>query len=199
MRSPASAKAMQDNIEIRWHGRGGQGAVTASKILAETAMLSGRYVQAFPEFGPERAGAPVKSFNRISLNPINTHVQITSPDVVVVLDPTLLGMVDVCEGLSKDGILIINTDKSPAELRKELTSQIGKIATIDATSIAIKEFKRNIPNTPMIAAFVKVTGMLKLEEVMNNFKEQYKTKFTPEVIEANLRAMKVAYEKVNIE
>ena len=190
---------MRDKIEVRWHGRGGQGAVTASKILAEAAILSGKFIQAFPEFGPERAGAPVKSFTRISARPINTHTQIASPDVIVVLDPTLIGTVNVCEGIAKDGILIINTSKTPGETRKTLGLSLGKIATVDATEIAIKEMKRNIPNTPMIAALIRVTGMMKLEEVMNNFKKQYSGKFNPDLIEANLRAMKSAYEKVKME
>lgn len=189
---------MQDKIEIRWHGRGGQGAVTASKILADAALASGKFVQAFPEFGPERTGAPVKSFNRISTQPINTHIQITNPDIVVVLDPTLIGIVDICEGLSRDGTLIINTDKSPGQIRKELSKPIGKIATVNATDIAIKEFKRNIPNTPMIAALVKITGILKLEDVLEGFKKQYSEKFSPEVVEANLGAMKAAYNEVKI-
>ncbi len=190
---------MQDKIEVRWHGRGGQGAVTASKILAEAALLSGKFVQAFPEFGPERAGAPVKSFTRISPHPINTHTQINAPDVVVVLDPTLIGMINVCEGLAKDGILIINTNKTPKEIRGKIRADIGKIATVDATDISIKEFKRNIPNTPMIAALIKVTGILKLEEIMEGFKKQSSGKFSPEIIEANLRAMKTAYVTVKVE
>ncbi len=189
---------MRDKVEIRWHGRGGQGAVTASKILADAALLSGKYIQAFPEFGPERAGAPVKSFNRISTNPINTHIQISLPDVVIVLDPTLIGMVNVCEGLSADGALIINTDKSPAEIRKKFSSAVKNVATLDATGIAIKEFKRNIPNTPMIGALVKVTGILKLEDILEGFKKQYSGKFSPEVVEANLRAMRAAYDEVKV-
>lgn len=189
---------MQDKIEIRWHGRGGQGAVTASKILAEAALLSGKFVQAFPEFGPERAGAPVKSFNRISSSPINTHIQISAPHVVVVLDPTLIGTVDVCEGLSKEGILIINTSKSPTDIKKQLGRDIGKVAAVNATDIAMKEFKKNIPNTPMISALIKVTGILKLEDVLEGFKKQYSGKFSPEVVEANLRAMKAAYNEVKI-
>lgn len=190
---------MQDKIEIRWHGRGGQGVVTASEILADAALISGKFVQAFPEFGPERAGAPVKSFNRISTHPIDTHIQISAPDVVVVLDSTLIGMVDVCEGISKGGVLIINTNKSPGEVRKELGREVGKVATVNATDIAIKEFKRNIPNTPMIGAFVKVTGILNLEDILAGFKKQYSAKFSPEIIEANLRAIKTAYNEVKTE
>lgn len=186
-------------IEIRWHGRGGQGVVTASKILAEAALLSGMYIQAFPEFGPERAGAPVKSFNRISKRPIATHIQITNPDVVVVLDPTLIGTLDICEGICKEGVLIINTNKSPKKIREEFAKGIGKIATIDATDIAIKELKRNIPNTPMIGALVKVTKIIKLEDTLEGFKKQYSGKFSQEVIEANLRAIQTAYNQVIVE
>ena len=189
---------MRDIVEIRWHGRGGQGAVTAAKILAEAALLSGKFVQAFPEFGPERAGAPVKSFTRISARPINTHTQILSPDAVVVLDPTLIEMVNVCDGLSAAGALILNTDKTPQEMKKRLGAAAGRIATVDATDISIKAFKRNIPNTPMIAALVKVTGIMKLEEVIDGFKKQSSGKFSPEVVEANVRAMKSAYEAVKI-
>lgn len=189
---------MQDTIEIRWHGRGGQGAVTASKILADAALLSGKYVQAFPEYGPERAGAPVKSFTRISTVPITTHVQVTSPNIVVVLDPTLLGMADVCEGLSQDGVLIVNTNKTPAYIKEALSSKAGKIATINATEIAIKELKKNIPNTPMIGALVRVTGLLKLENLLDGFKKQYSAKFSPGVVEANLRAINSAYNEVKI-
>ncbi len=189
---------MQDKVEIRWHGRGGQGAVTASKILAEAALLSGKFIQAFPEFGPERAGAPVKSFNRISSSPINTHIQISSPDAVVVLDHTLIGMIDVCEGLSKDGILVINSIKSPDEVRKELGKVVGKVAIVDATGIALKELKRNLPNTPLIGALIKASGFLKLDDVLAGFKKQYSGKFTPEVVEANLRAIKTAYDEVKI-
>jgi len=190
---------MQDNVEVRWHGRGGQGAVTASKILAEAALASGKFIQAFPEYGPERAGAPVKSFNRISAKPINTHLQIANPDIVVVLDPTLIGMVDVCEGLSETGVLIINTGKNPSDIKRELKMAKGKVATVDATSIAIREFKRNIPNTPMIGALVKVTGILKIEDVFDGFKKQYTGKFSPEVVEANLKAMKAAYDEAKTE
>lgn len=183
-------------LEIRWHGRGGQGAVTAAKILAESAMLDGKFIQAFPEYGPERAGAPVRSFTRISPSPIHTHSQVTDPKLVIVLDPTLLEVIDVTEGLPEDGILIVNTTESPKELRQRLNVKGRKLFTVPATDIAIKELKRNIPNTPMIAALVKVTGMLDIKTVEKNFKEKYSKKFNPEVIEGNIRAMNTAYEAV---
>ncbi len=187
---------MDELLEIRWHGRGGQGAVTAAKILAESAILDGNFIQAFPEYGPERAGAPVRSFTRISSSPIYIHSQVTEPKVVVVLDPTLLEVIDVTEGLPDDGILIVNTNESPKELRERLRIKSKKIFTVPATDIAIKELKRNIPNTPMIAALVKATSILEIGTVEKNFKEKYSKKFNSEIIEGNLRAMKTAFESV---
>lgn len=187
---------MSDLLEIRWHGRGGQGAVTAAKILAESALLDGKFIQAFPEYGPERAGAPVRSYTRISPSPINMHSQVTEPKVVVVLDPTLLEVIDITEGLTEDGTLIINTNESPKELRERLNIKGRKIFTVSATDIAIKELKRNIPNTPMIAALVKVLGILEMGAVEKNFKQKFSKKFNPEVIEGNLRAMRTAFESV---
>ena len=187
---------MKELLEVRWHGRGGQGAVTAAKILAESAILDGKFIQAFPEYGPERAGAPVKSFTRISSSPIHTHAQVTDPELVVVLDPTLLEVIDVTEGLAEDGTLIVNTNESPKDLRQRLDIKGRKIFTVPATDIAIKELKRNIPNTPMIAALVKVTGILDIKTVEKNFKEKYSKKFNPQIIEGNLRAKETAFKYV---
>ncbi|MFH1848494.1 MAG: 2-oxoacid:acceptor oxidoreductase family protein, partial [Candidatus Omnitrophota bacterium] len=185
---------MTKKIEIRWHGRGGQGAVTAAKILAEAALSAGKYVQAFPEFGPERAGAPVKSFNRISDNPITAHSQITNPNIVVVLDETLLSMINVCDGIAEDGVLVINTRKSPSEVKKDICGGV-KVAVVDATEIAMKEFGRNIPNTPMIAALAKATDVLKFDAVIDSLKSQFSKKFSADIVDQNLRAMKEAFEK----
>ena len=187
---------MDELLEIRWHGRGGQGVVTAAKILAESAILDGKFIQAFPEYGPERAGAPVKSYTRISSSPIYIHSQVTEPKMVVVLDPTLLEVTDITEGLAEDGVLIINTDESPGALRERLKIKGRKIFTCPATEIAIKELKRNIPNTPMIAALLKVTSILEIGTVEKNFKERYSKKFSQEIIEGNLRAMRAAFESV---
>ncbi len=187
---------MKELLEVRWHGRGGQGAVTAAKVLAESAIVDGKFIQAFPEYGPERAGAPVRSFTRISKEPIYIHSQVTDPKVVVVLDPTLLEVINVTEGLTEDGILIINTNESPKDIKERLKIKNIKVFTVSATDIAIKELKRNIPNTPMIAALLKVTGILKIEKVCSNFKSKYSKKFNPEIIEGNLRAMKSAYDSV---
>ena len=190
---------MTEMKEIRWHGRGGQGAVTAAKILAEAALREGKYIQAFPEYGPERTGAPVRSFTRISDAPIHTHAQVTNPHMVAVLDPTICDVVDVTEGLPNDGIIVINTRHSPQDMRKALGIKGCKIATVPATDIAIKELKRNIPNTPMIGALVRVSGLLKLNSVIEDFKTKYGKKFRPEIIEANVRAMKEAHESVKEE
>ncbi len=190
---------MKETIEIRWHGRGGQGAVTAAKIVADSAVYDGKFVQAFPEFGAERAGAPVKSFNRISPEPIYIHSQIENPDVVVVLDPTLLDAVNVCDGLSDGGILIVNTTEAPQDIKKRCRAERFKVYTVAATDISLRELKRNIPNTPMVAALVKITGILKLDAVIENFKKKYAGKFRPEVIEANVRAMKAAADEVRSE
>jgi len=190
---------MKDTIEIRWHGRGGQGAVTAANIVADSAVYDGKYVQAFPEFGAERAGAPVRSFNRISSSPIYLHSQIEVPDVVIVLDPTLLEAVNVCEGLSEKGILLVNTVDSPKEIRQRCGFTKGKVYTVPATDISLRELKRNIPNTPMIAALVSITGILKLDTVIENFKKKYAAKFRPEIIEANIKAMKAAAAEVKAE
>ncbi len=190
---------MNELLEIRWHGRGGQGAVTAAKILAESALGDGKFIQAFPEYGPERAGAPVRSFTRIGSSPIYIHSQVTDPKIVLVLDPTLLDVVDVTEGLAEDGTIIINSNEPPQEVRKKTGIKGRKIFTVPATDIAIKELKRNIPNTPMIAALLKITNILNIEAVKNNFKVKYSKKFKPEIIEANLRAMDEAFKSVMTE
>lgn len=190
---------MKEMIEIRWHGRGGQGAVTAAKIVADSAVYGGKYVQAFPEFGAERAGAPVASFNRISSEPIYIHSQVEHPGIVLVLDPTLIGAVSVCDGLLDDGVLIVNTTESPRDIRTRCGMQKGKIYTIAATDISLRELKRNIPNTAMVAALVKVTGILELDTVIDNFKKKYASKYRPEVIDANVRSMKAAADEIKSE
>jgi len=190
---------MKKTIEIRWHGRGGQGAVTAAKIVADSAVYDGKFVQAFPEFGAERQGAPVRSFNRISTEPIYTHSQVENPDVVIVLDPTLIESINVCDGLPDDGVLIVNTSDTPQNIRKKCGLAKGKVYTVPATDISLRELKRNIPNTPLVAALVKVTGILKLDAVIDNFRKKYSHKFRPEIIEANIKAMQAAASEVKAE
>ncbi|MBU1026306.1 MAG: 2-oxoacid:acceptor oxidoreductase family protein [Candidatus Margulisbacteria bacterium] len=185
-------------IEIRWHGRGGQGAKTAALLFADAALSLGKYIQAFPEYGPERMGAPVQSFNRLSDNPITVHCGMTNPQIVLVLDPTLMGSVDVAHGLLADGSLIVNTSKSPQEIRKEANIKGAKIFTVDASAIAIDKIGRNIPNTPMLGALVKVSGLLDFNEMIKNTEEKLKKKFAhkPEIIKGNIEAVKTAHDSV---
>ena len=190
---------MDSMLEVRWHGRGGQGAVTAAKVLAESVSSDGKYIQAFPEYGPERMGAPVQAFTRISDDPIEIHCQVTDPSVVVVLDATLLKRVDVLAGLPNDGTLIVNTKDTPAAIRERLKAEGRKIYTVDATGISLKCLGRNIPNTPMIGALLKVTRMTKLETVVEDFKKKYARKFRPEIIEGNVKAIEEAYQEVKSE
>lgn len=189
---------MKGLVEIRWHGRGGQGVVTAGEILAEAAMEEGKYFQAFPDYGPERMGAPIKAYTRISDSPIEIHSQITSPDIVVVVDSTLIGLVNVAEGLKDGGIIVLNTSLSPQEAREKLGlgNKPVKIFTVDASQIAIKHFGRNIPNTPMLGALVKATGLVSLDSIIHLTKERLGTKVTEEIIQANIQAIKEAYESV---
>ncbi|MBU0605488.1 MAG: 2-oxoacid:acceptor oxidoreductase family protein, partial [Candidatus Omnitrophica bacterium] len=179
---------MRDMIEIRWHGRGGQGAKTAALLLADAALASGKYIQAFPEYGPERMGAPVASFNRISSNPIKLHSGVTDPDIVIVLDPTLMDSVDVTEGMPANGTLLVNIEKSPAEVKSIFGIGAGiKICTVDASNISIETIGRDIPNTPMLGALIKATGILDFKEMMEDMKKKLEKKFKtkPEVVAGN--------------
>ncbi len=182
--------------EIRWHGRAGQGVVTAGELLAEAAMEEGKYFQAFPDYGPERMGAPIKSYTRISDGPIEVHHQILYPDVIIVVNPNLIGAVNLTEGLKEDGMAIINTPDSPAEVRQKLGLKGGKVATLDATGIAMDTLKRDIPSTLMLGAVAKVTGLVSLDSVVHLTKERLGEKLRPEVVEANVVALKRAYEEV---
>ncbi|MCS7180684.1 MAG: 2-oxoacid:acceptor oxidoreductase family protein [bacterium] len=189
---------MKEIFEIRWHGRGGQGAKTAALLFGDACVSTGKYIQAFPEYGPERMGAPVASFNRISSSPIRIHSGIENPDVVVVLDFSLIEQINVCEGLDdKRGILLINTPLSPEEIKKRIGFG-GKVYTVDASKIAIETIGREIPNTPMMGALIKVTGILKLDELLHDTRKKLEVKFRnkPEVIEGNLKAIERAYNEV---
>ena len=189
---------MKNMIEIRWHGRGGQGAKTAALLFADSALSSGKFIQAFPEYGPERMGAPVQSFNRLSDKPITLHCGITSPDIVIILDPTLMATIDVTAGLSNDGVIIINTPLSPKEMRKEMGITGKKIFTIDASGISKSTLGREIPNTPLLGALIKVSGLLKIESVLEDTRKKLEKKFRakPELIDGNIQAIKRAYEEV---
>jgi pyruvate ferredoxin oxidoreductase gamma subunit len=183
-------------IEIRWHGRGGQGVVTAGKLLAETAMNSGKYFQAFPDYGPERMGAPIRAFTRLSSKPINIHSQVEEPDIVVVLDGTLLGTVDVTEGLKEDGILLVNTAMAPDEMREAAGFDTGKAFAVNASHIAIEEMGREVTNTPMLGAFARATGLFDLEEMAQEVRAWFGAKLSDEAIEGNVRAMRRAAEEL---
>ena len=183
----------KETIEIRWHGRGGQGAVTASKLLAETALEEGKYFQGMPDYGAERMGAPVRAFTRISTAPIRPYCQITEPDVVLLLDPTLLGVIDITEGLKDDGMLIVNSTFSPAEVRAQLGYK-GEIYTVDATGIAMDLMGRNLPNTPMLGALVRATGIVAKESLINELRIKLGATMKQEVVEANVSALESAYQ-----
>lgn len=189
---------MPNFTEIRWHGRGGQGAKTAAELLAEAAGAAGKYIQGFPEYGPERMGAPVLAFNRISDEPIKLHCHVSKPGIVVVLDPTLVGKVAVTDGLPEDGMILINTNRSPEEMRRLLGIERGKVFTVDATQIALETIGRAIPNTPMLGALIRVSGLLDFDSFMTHTREELEKKFKRrrEVIEGNLEAIERAYREV---
>lgn len=191
---------MENLTEIRWHGRGGQGAVTASKLLASAVGEEGYYVQAFPEYGAERMGVPVQSFNRISKDPIKLHCQIKTPDFVLVLDQTLLKSIDVTEGIKEGGIIIVNTPKYPKEVKKMMKTgdKNIKVYTVDATKISIDTIGKPIPNTPMIGALVKLIDFLELEPLIKVIKKILSKKFDEQIIEGNLNAIIKAYEEVKV-
>ena len=189
---------MEKMIEIRWHGRGGQGAKTASLLLADAAFNTGKYIQGFPEYGPERMGAPITAYNRISDTPITIHSNIYEPDYVVVVDDTLLSSVPVTDGLKKEGAIVINTTKTPEELKGLLKGYEGNIYTIDARKVSIEALGKYFPNTPMLAAIVKVTGIMTDEELLADMQNSFKHKFAkkPEVIEGNMKALELALKEV---
>ncbi len=189
---------MKDLIEIRWHGRGGQGAKTASLLLADAAFNTGKYIQGFPEYGPERMGAPITAYNRISTTPIRVHSNIYEPDYVVVVDDTLLSAVDVTSGLKEDGAILINTTKSIDEIKPLLKGYNGSVYTIDARKISEEALGRYFPNTPMLAAIVKVTGIMSDEDFIKDMEGSFKHKFAkkPEVIPGNMQAVEVALKEV---
>jgi pyruvate ferredoxin oxidoreductase gamma subunit len=190
---------MSELTEIRWHARAGQGAVTAAKLVAETALLQGRFIQAMPEYGPERTGAPLKAFTRVSDEPIEVHNNITNPQVVIVLDETLLGFVDVTEGLKEGGTVILNSRLTPAEARRELgVDDSIRVATVDATGIALDTIKRDIPSTPIVGALSSVVGTVPLDKVKEKLITSFGKKFSKEVIDANLASVQRASEEVQV-
>ncbi len=189
---------MKDLLEIRWHGRGGQGAKTAAQFLAEAALDLGKSIQAFPEYGPERAGAPIRTYTRISDKEINIHSPITNPEIVAVIDPTLLETVDVTEGLENDGTLIVNTPEDPASIRGKLNFKKGKVAVCDATKISLETLGIPIPNTPMLGALLRVNPIVPLEALEKEVRKKFLKKIGEEKTEANIKAIKRAFEEVKI-
>jgi len=189
---------MSNLTEIRWHGRGGQGAKTASLLLADAAFNTGKYIQGFPEYGPERMGAPITAYNRISDNPITIHSNIYEPNYVVVVDDSLLESVDVTAGLKEDGAIIINSVKEPEDLRPLLNGYKGKICTIDAKTISLETLGAYFPNTPMLAAVVKVSKVMDEEVFLDDMIGSFKHKFAkkPEVIEPNMKALERSLKEV---
>jgi len=183
----------KETVEIRWHGRGGQGAVTASKLLAEAALEEGKYFQGMPDYGAERMGAPVIAFTRISSEPIRPYCQVTEPDVVVVLDHTLLDVVDVSEGLKDDGLLIVNTTASPSEVCSQVGYK-GKVCTVGATGIAMETLGRNLPNTPMLGALIRASGVVSKEHLIAVLRRILGATMKEKIVEGNVTALEKAYQ-----
>lgn len=189
---------MKNGIEIRWHGRGGQGAKTAALLLADVAFKTGRNVQGFPEYGPERMGAPITAYNRISEEVIRVHSNIYTPDFVVVVDETLLDSVDVTAGLKEEGAIIINTPKKREEIIGKLRGYPGGVYTVDARKISVETLGKNFPNSPMLAAAVAVSRVMERETFIQEMRASYQHKFAkkPEVIEGNMKALQRAFDEV---
>jgi len=186
---------MSQMTEIRWHGRAGQGVVTAGELLGEAVMEGGKFFQAFPEYGAERMGAPIKAYTRISDTPIELHCPILEPDIVIVVNPNLLGVVDLTEGLKREGIIIINTPQPPAEIRRRLSFDGGKVWCVDASKIATEEFKRDIPSTMMLGVIVRAAGVVHLDVLTHLTREKLSGKLRPEVVESNVRALQRAHKE----
>ncbi len=187
----------KETIEIRWHGRAGQGVVTAAVTLADVVSTEeDLFVQAFPEFGAEKRGAPILAFNRISKKPIRSHSQVYYPDIVVVTDPTLLGLVDIASGAKEDALFLMNTTFDINLIREKLSLEEKKIYALDAYTIAEDELGRAIPNVPMVSALVKVTGLMDLEKFTKNLRVSLGKKLRPEVVEKNMKTIDRAFKEV---
>lgn len=189
---------MKNTIEIRWHGRGGQGAKTAALLLADVAFETGKYVQGFPEYGPERMGAPITAYNRISDEVIRIHSNIYEPDYVVVVDETLLEAVDVTKGLNPDGAIVVNTPRKAAEIAALLKGYQGRVYVVDARRISVAALGKYFPNTPMLAAIVKVCGVMEEERFVEEMQKSFSHKFAskPEVVEGNMKALRMTLAEV---
>lgn len=193
-------KRLNEAVEIRWHGRGGQGAKTACLLLADVAFSSGKHVQGFPEYGPERMGAPITAYNRITDEHCKVHSNIYTPDYVVVVDETLLKSVDVTKGLKENGALIINSKKTPEDIRPLLNGYEGKVCVVDAEKISMETLGKNFPNTPMLGAVVKVSNVIDQERFIKDMRESFEHKFANKesVIEGNMKALVKSMEEVKV-
>ena len=189
----------RSSAQIRWHARGGQGAVTAAKMVAELALEQGKHFQAFPEYGPERSGAPIVAFTRVSDQPIQVHCGVEHPQIVVVMDSSLLDVIDVTKGLADDGILLVNVDASPAALRAHHGLKGHRLFTVAATHIATETIGRPIPNTPVIGALVAITGLFPLDMVTEFLRYEFGKKFPPKVVEGNIAALERGHQEVKSE
>ncbi len=191
---------MTNLLEIRWHARGGQGAKTASALLAESAMGAGKHVQGFPEFGPERMGAPIRAYNRIGDAPVTIHSNVENPDVVIVLDPSLIGPVNVTEGLKPGGIIFVNSTLSPEEVKKQIGVDDIRVATLDASKISLDCIGRDIPNTPMMGALLKLVEILPFDYFVESMTEDLSKRFKgrDEIVEGNIKAIQRAFEEVSV-
>ena len=188
---------MSQLTEIRWHARAGQGAVTAAKLVADTALLQGNYIQAMPEYGPERTGAPLKAYTRVSSDPIEVHNNIQNPDIVIIMDDTLLASTDVMEGMPEDGILLFNTTMTAAEARAAVGApESMRVAVVDPSGIALATIKKDMPNTPIVGALAKITGLFPVEKVKERLVITFGKKFSQEMIDANLASVDRAYQEV---
>ena len=190
---------MAQTVEIRWHGRGGQGAKTAAFLLAESLIDQGKYAQGFPDYGPERMGAPIRGYNRISDEPVRMHCDVRNPGIVVVLDPTLIGTDDITAGLAEDGVVLVNSTQSPEEMRALLKLAGRKVYTVDAEGIALKEIGRPIPNVPMIGALLRVNPLSEIGKMEKIIAKKFEGKFGDKIVQGNLRAMRRGYEEVRSE
>ena len=184
--------------EIRWHARGGQGAKTAATLIAAVALEEGKFSQGFPDYGPEREGAPMRGYTRISDSPVRVHSAIYHPDIVIVLDPSLIEAVDVAEGMKEGGIVLVNSPNTPSEVRKQLGLDGGKVYTVDASRIARDEIGRAIPNTPMMGALIKIMPILKLDTILADVEKKFKSK-GDKIVQGNFRAIRRAFEEVKEE
>lgn len=188
---------MSEVLEVRWHGRGGQGTVTAAKVFADACLSGGRHVQAFPEYGPERAGAPLRAYNRVSSKELRMHCPVLNPSIVIVADPTLLDSINVAEGTPDNAMFIVNSSKEPSVIRKKLKAgKSQRVFVLDATKIAIDTFGRPMPNSPLVGALAKVSGAVSKETIMEDVKKSFGKKFAKKIIDGNLEAAKRGYEEV---